>query len=187
MLRPTDADTSEVHTLRLRLTKAEAEAANALLERTEADRRTVWALTLFGAVSRLWEAGTLEGLYAALDEIASRVLGGRRVALYIREPNRAQLRLVHSNVSDHLPAPSAILGEGMIGRATAERRTLGGVVPGSSGSMLAVPLGASPEAIGSLVLYAAPEVAALDADELQFIEIVCRHAGNAFLVYSDLT
>ncbi len=185
MLRPMDADTSEAD-LRLRLTRAEAKAANALLERTEADRRTVWALALFGAVSRLWEAGTLEGLYAALDEIARAVLGGRRIAIYLREPGRAALSLVHSNAPGHVSAPSAILGEGPIGRATAERRTISGVAPGSSGPMLAVPLGASAEAIGSLVLYAAPEVVALDADQLQFIEIVCRHAGNAILVYSDL-
>lgn len=185
MIRPMDADTSEVMDLRLRLTQAEAEAADALFERTAADRRTVWALTLFGAISRLWEAGTLAGLYAALDEIVSAVLGGRRIAIYIREPGRAELSLVHSSALGHVPAPSAILGEGTIGRATAERRTINGVMPGF-GQMLAVPLGASPEAIGSLVLYAAPEVAALDADELQFIEIVCRHAGNAILVYSDL-
>ena len=187
MISLMDADTSEVLDLRLRLTEAEAEAANALFERTAADHRTVWALTLFGAVSRLWEVGTLEGLYAALDEMAFAVLGGRRIAIYIREPGRAELSLVHSSAPGHVPAPSATLGEGTIGRATAERRMISGVAPGSSGSMLAVPLGASPEAIGSLVLYAAPEVAALDADELQFIEIVCRHAGNAFLVYSDLS
>ncbi len=186
MLRPIDADTSEVLDLRLRLTRAEAEAANALLERTAADRRTLWALTLFGAVSRLWEAGTLEGLYAALDEIVLSVLGGRRIAIYLREPGRAELSLVHSSASGHVPAPSAILGEGAIGRATAERRTISGVAPGSSGPILAVPLGASSEAIGSLVLYSAPEIVPLDADELQFIEIVCRHAGNAVLVYSDL-
>jgi hypothetical protein len=185
MLRSIDADTSEVLDLRLRLTQAEAETANALLERTEADRRTLWALTLFGAVSRLWEAGTLEGLYSALDEIAFRVLGGRRIAVYVREPGRAELSLVHSSVRSHIPAPSAILGEGAIGRATAERRTISEAA--SSGPVLAVPLGASAEAIGALVLYAAPEVAPLDADERQFIEIVCRHAGNAILVYSDLS
>jgi hypothetical protein len=185
MLRSMDADTSEVHTLGPGLTKAAAEATDPF-ERTAADRRTLWALTLFGAVSRLWEAGTLGGLYAALDEIASAVLGGRRIAIYLREPGRAQLSLVHSSASGPAPAPSAILGEGTIGRATAERRTISGVAPGSSGEILAVPLGASPEAIGSLVLYDAPEVAALDADELQFIEIVARHAGNAILVYSHI-
>ena len=186
MIRPMDADTSEVLDLRLRLTKAEAATANALFERTAADRRTVWALALFGAVSRLWEAGTLEGLYAALDEIAFAALGGRRIGIYLREPDRAALNLVHSSAPGHVFAPSAILGEGAIGRAAAERRTISGDVPGSSGPVLAVPLGASPEAVGALVLYAAPEVAPLDADELQFIEIVCRHAGNAILVYSDL-
>ncbi len=187
MIRSMDADTSEVLDLRQRLTKAEAETANALFERTAADRRTVWALALFGAVSRLWEAGTLEGLYAALDEIARAALGGRRIAIYIREPDRAALSLVHSSAPGHVFAPSAILGEGTIGRAAAERRTISGDVPGWSGTVLAVPLGASAEAIGSLVLYAAPDVPALDADERQFIEIVCRHAGNAFLVYSDLS
>jgi GAF domain-containing protein len=134
----------------------------------------------------VWEAGTLEGLYAALDEIAFAVLGGRRIAIYLREPGCARLSLVHSSASGHVPAPSALLGEGTIGRAPAERRTISGVVPGSSGEMLAVPLGASPEAIGALVLYDAPEVTALDADELQFIEIVSRHAGNAILVYSHI-
>jgi GAF domain-containing protein len=187
MFRPMDADTSEVLGLRLQLTQAETAVADALFERSAADRRTLWALTLFGAISRLWEAGSLDRLYAALDEMVLAVLGGRRIAIYLREPGSAKLRLLHTNVPDHVPAPSAILGEGTIGRAAAERRTIDGVVPGSSGQLLAVPLGASPEAIGSLVLYAAPEVPALDADELQFIKIVCRHAGNAILVYSDLS
>lgn len=184
MIRPMDTESSEVLDLRVRLTKAEAEAADALFERTAADHRTLWALTLFGAVSRLWEAGTLDGLYTALDEIVFAVLGGRRIAIYLREPDRAELSLVYASAAGPVPAPIAILGEGAIGRAAAERRTIRGVVPEASGPILAVPLGASAEALGSLVLYGAPEEAPLDPDELQFIQIVCRHVGNAILVFS---
>lgn len=184
MIQPVDTESSEVLELRLRLTKAEAQAADAVFERTAADDRTLWALTLFGAVSRLWEAGALDDLYAALDEIVLAVLGGRRIALYLRDPERAELSLVYASASGPVPAPIAVLGEGAIGRAAAERRTISGVVPEASGPILAVPLGASAEALGSLVLYGAPDEAPLDPDELQFIQIVCRHVGNAILVLS---
>lgn len=186
MSLPIDEERPEVHELRRRLSSAESRAAEALTGRAAAEDRTQRALELFAAVSRLWEARTPRGLYAALDQIAAAVLSGRGIALYVREPECAKLRLVHSNVAAAPVAPTAVLGVGPAGRAAAERRTISGVVPGTSVPVVAVPLGASPGVIGSLLLYAAASGAALDADQLQFVEIVARHAGNALTVLSPV-
>jgi hypothetical protein len=67
-----------------------------------------------------------------------------------------------------------------------ERRSIRGFVPGTSEPVVAVPLGASPHVVGSLLVYAGPSVTNLDCDQLQFAEIVGRHAGNALTVLSPV-
>jgi hypothetical protein len=142
-------------------------------------------LTLFAAVSWVWESRTTDELYGALDEIASAVLG-RRIAVYVVERGSAKLRVVHTNVTGAPVAASAVLGEGVIGRAVAERRSITGFVPGTSEPVVAVPLGARPHVVGSLLVYASPSATDLDCDQLQLLEIVGRHAGNALAVLSPV-
>jgi hypothetical protein len=178
-------ETSSFHELQLRLSRAEARVAEALTGRAAADARTQHALTLFAAVSWVWEARTTEDLYGALDEVASAVLR-RRIAVYVLERGCARLRVAHTNVSGAPVAASAVLGEGVIGRAAAERRTITGFVPGTSEPVVAVPLGARPHLMGSLLVYASPSGTSLDSDQLQFLEIVGRHAGNALSVLSPV-
>lgn len=180
-----DEETSSFHELQLRLSRAEARAAEALTGRAAADARTQHALTLFAAVSWVWEARTTDDLYGALDEIASAVLR-RRIAVYVLERGCARLRVVHTNVTGAPVAASAVLGEGVIGRAAAERRSITGFVPGTSEPVLAVPFGACPHVVGSLLVYASPSATDLDCDQLKFVEIVGRHAGNAFAVLSPV-
>jgi hypothetical protein len=187
-MEPGSGDTSLSADLQQRLARAEAELAVARRARAEADQRAGWALALFAAVSRLYEAHAPGEVYTALEEIAAAVLGCHDLAVYLIDDRTLRLCPVHTCGPRARSAREALLGEGTIGRAVAERRTIIGAAGEPAELVVAAPLGAIPQTPGALVLYGvAGTPAPLTAENLQLLEIVGRHAGISLAIFGDGT
>ncbi|MGC4000074.1 MAG: GAF domain-containing protein [Anaeromyxobacter sp.] len=176
MIDSSQDDEGLVAQLRRRLRQAEADADAARRALAAADQRSSWAMTLFAVSWRLHQARTAAALFAALDEVAAEVLDGRALAVYLREPGGSGLRLAHAGRGPGLPA-SAVLGEGLVGRAAAEGRTQHAPAAGD-GPCLAIPLGAPPRVLGALAVHDPARAGPLDADRTELLQVVARIAAH---------
>lgn len=169
----------EVARLRGQLAELEAAYQRVSEECAAFQEQNAELVTLSVAAGRLCEAADRAEALAAIQEIVVNLVGSEEFAVFERAAD-GRLLPVYRMGLDHPPAPITE-GEGPAGRAVAEdRMRIVGDPPGEGEPVACVPLRASGQVVGALVVYGllGHKPALTDFDR-EIFGVLLRHAGPA--------